>query len=96
MSCHTHTPPEGYAGPELDEIMIFDGKGERTIFYAKTYRTMDLELGLDGWVYLAERDRILRINSLEGEDDGEPCYTIPGRLFAFGYIRGLLHRAKSN
>lgn len=87
---------EDYAGPELDEIMIFDGKGKRTIFYAKTYRTMDIELGSDGWVYLAERDRILRINSLEGEDDGEPGYTIPGRLFAFGYIRGLLRGAKSN
>jgi hypothetical protein len=45
---------EDYAGPELDEIMIFDGKGERTIFYAKTYRTMDLGLGSDGWVNLAE------------------------------------------
>jgi mannonate dehydratase len=26
-----------------------------------------------------------------GEDDGEPGYTMLGRLFAFGYIRGLLH-----
>jgi mannonate dehydratase len=26
-----------------------------------------------------------------GEDDGEPGYTMLGRLFAFGYIRGLMH-----
>lgn len=31
------------------------------------------------------------VPQLEGEDDGEPGYTILGRLFAFGYIRGLLH-----
>jgi mannonate dehydratase len=30
------------------------------------------------------------VPQLEGEDDGEPGYTILGRLFAFGYIRGLL------
>lgn len=26
-----------------------------------------------------------------GEDDGEPGYTMLGRLFAFGYIRGMMH-----
>ena len=31
------------------------------------------------------------VPQLEGEDDGDPGYTILGRLFAFGYIRGLLH-----
>ena len=30
---------------------------------------------------------------MEGEDDGEPGYTMKGRLFAFGYIRGLMHGA---
>ncbi len=29
--------------------------------------------------------------SLVGEDDGEPGYTMLGRLFAFGYMRGLMH-----
>ena len=28
---------------------------------------MDLELGPDGWVYLAERDRILRIRDSDGD-----------------------------
>ncbi len=31
------------------------------------------------------------VPQLEGEDDGEPGYTMLGRLFAYGYIRGLLH-----
>ncbi|MCA9050571.1 MAG: mannonate dehydratase [Planctomycetaceae bacterium] len=31
------------------------------------------------------------VPQLDGEDDGEPGYTIKGRLFAWGYIRGLMH-----
>jgi mannonate dehydratase len=31
------------------------------------------------------------VPQLVGEEDGEPGYTMLGRLFAFGYIRGLLH-----
>lgn len=31
------------------------------------------------------------VPQLVGEDDGEPGYTMLGRLFAYGYIRGLLH-----
>ncbi|MEZ6136579.1 MAG: mannonate dehydratase [Pirellulaceae bacterium] len=35
------------------------------------------------------------VPQLEGEDEGEPGYTTLGRLFAFGYIRGLLHATES-
>jgi mannonate dehydratase len=31
------------------------------------------------------------VPQMVGEDDGEPGYTMLGRLFAFGYIRGLMH-----
>lgn len=31
------------------------------------------------------------VPEMEGDADGEPGYTMLGRLFAFGYIRGLLH-----
>lgn len=31
-----------------------------------------------------------------GEDDGEPGYTMLGRLFAFGYIRGMMHATKNH
>lgn len=67
VACHTHFPPEDYAGPKLDEILIFKEDGSRHLFYDKTYHTMDLELGDDGWVYLAERARILRIKDTDGD-----------------------------
>ena len=31
------------------------------------------------------------VPQLIGEDEGEPGYTMLGRLFAYGYIRGLMH-----
>lgn len=69
IACHTHFRPEGYAGPAHDEILVFgkDGKNRR-VFYNKTTATMQLILGPDGWVYLAERGRILRIK--DGDGDG--------------------------
>lgn len=36
------------------------------------------------------------VPQLIGEEDGEPGYTMLGRLFAFGYIRGLLHGTESS
>jgi mannonate dehydratase len=31
------------------------------------------------------------VPQMVGEDDGEPGYTMLGRLFAYGYMRGLMH-----
>ena len=59
VATHTHFRPDGYVGPKHDEILIFtdkdrDGRAEqRQVFYNATDATMDLELGSDGWVYLA-------------------------------------------
>lgn len=36
------------------------------------------------------------VPQLDGEDDGDPGYTMLGRLFAYGYIRGLLHGTESD
>jgi mannonate dehydratase len=33
------------------------------------------------------------VPQLAGEEQGEPGYTILGRLFAWGYMRGLMHAA---
>ena len=71
VSCHTHLPPEDYQGPKQDEILIFDSDGTRHVFYAATEQTMDLELGSDGWVYLSERDRILRVRDSTGDGEGD-------------------------
>lgn len=68
ISCHTHFRPEGYVGPQQDEILVFDKEGgNRRVFYNKTVATMQLILGPDGWVYLAERGRILRIKDNDGD-----------------------------
>jgi len=35
------------------------------------------------------------VPQLYGEDDGEPGYTMLGRLFAYGYMRGLMHATEA-
>lgn len=71
IASHTHFTPKDYAGPEFDEVLVFDKEYHRRVFYQKTHHTMDLELGLDGWVYLAERDRILRVKDTDGDGKGD-------------------------
>ena len=68
VSCHTHFRPAGYAGPVHDEILVFDKHGKnRRVFYAKTDQTMNLKIGKDGWVYLSQRNRVLRIKDTDGD-----------------------------
>jgi len=69
---HTHHRPEGYAGPQHDEILVFDADGKnRCVFYNKTDATMHVECGPDGWLYLAERDRIMRVKDSDGDGAGD-------------------------
>ncbi len=77
---HTHFRPDDYDGPEHDEVIVYQtdrlpGANARTVFYNKTDATMDLELeeGFEpgGWVYLAERDRILRVRDSDGDGRGD-------------------------
>jgi len=69
---HTHHRPEGYAGPQHDEILVFDADGKnRRVFYNKTDATMHVECGPDGWLYLAERDRIMRVKDSDGDGTGD-------------------------
>jgi putative membrane-bound dehydrogenase-like protein len=68
VSCHTHFRPAGYVGPIHDEVLVFDRHGKnRQVFYAKTDQTMNLKLGKDGWVYLSQRNRVLRIKDTDGD-----------------------------
>ncbi len=77
VATHTHFRPENYVGPEHDEILVFteddsDEKAtQRRVFYNATDATMDLELGTNGWVYLAERDRITRVRDSDGDERGD-------------------------
>lgn len=71
-ACHTHFRPEGYVGPQHDEILVFDADGKnRRVFYNKTDATMHVEVGPDGWIYLAERDRVLRVKDSDGDGRGD-------------------------
>ncbi|MFM8572635.1 MAG: PVC-type heme-binding CxxCH protein [Pirellula sp.] len=68
-ACHTHFRPASYQGPEDDEILVFDSQGKgRRVYYNKTKTTMQLLTGPDGWLYVAQRDRILRIK--DSDNDG--------------------------
>ena len=71
---HTHFRPDDYDGPQHDEIVVLRN-GKRTVFYDKTDATMDLELAEDfkpgDWVYLAQRDRILRVRDTDGDGVGD-------------------------
>ena len=62
----------------------------------------------NGQTYMAEAMRAYREVGFNGpmrpdhvpqmicEDDGEPGYTMLGRLFAFGYIRGMMHATEGH
>ena len=79
VSCHTHFRPSSYQGPEFDEILVFDSEGKnRRIFYNKTKTTMQLLWGADGWLYVAQRDRILRVKDSDNDGVGDTEETIAG------------------
>lgn len=77
VACHTHFRPATYQGPEFDEVLVFDSQGRnRRVFYNSTKTTMQILLGSDGWVYLAQRDRILRVKDSDGDGRGDTEETI--------------------
>lgn len=77
VACHTHFRPDDYVGPEHDEVLVFSADGRsRSVFYSGTDATMQLKLGPGGWVYLAERDRILRIRDSDGDGVGDTEETL--------------------
>ena len=77
IACHTHFRPEGYVGPQHDEVIVFDKNGKnRRVFYNKTDSTMHVQVGRDGWIYLAQRNRILRVKDTDGDGVGDKEETL--------------------
>jgi mannonate dehydratase len=84
-------------GPHIHYVHFRDIRGTRESFAEtfhdngptdmvtaiRTYR----EVGFDGPI------RPDHVPQLIGEEDGEPGYTMLGRLFAYGYMRGLMQAA---
>lgn len=84
-------------GPHIHYVHFRDIRGTRESFVEtfhdngptdmvtaiRTYR----EVGFDGPI------RPDHVPQLIGEEDGEPGYTMLGRLFAYGYMRGLMQAA---
>lgn len=65
----------------------FHDNGQTDMFAAmKAYR----EVGFDGAV------RVDHVPTMEGEDNREPGYAAIGRLFALGYLKGLLEGARAS
>jgi putative membrane-bound dehydrogenase-like protein len=64
VESHTHQPPDDYKGPKRDRIRLIvdtdnDGKADRfTNFFEGSFMTMNLALGPDGHLYVAERSEV--------------------------------------
>lgn len=77
VTSHTHFRPPDYPGPKHDEIVVLSNPDtggrmqKRSVFYNQTDATMDLELGTNGWVYLSERSRILRVKDSNSDGLGD-------------------------
>ncbi|HEY7154193.1 MAG TPA: PVC-type heme-binding CxxCH protein, partial [Gemmataceae bacterium] len=73
IESHTHFRPKNYDGPKFDRVRILedtdgDGKADRfTTFFEGTTASMDLATHVDGSVYLATRNEILRLRDTGGD-----------------------------
>jgi len=82
-------------GPHIKYVHFRDVRGTAESF-AETFHDngpTDMAAAMRAYreVGFAGPMRPDHVPQLVGEDDGEPGYTMLGRLFAFGYIRGLMH-----
>jgi mannonate dehydratase len=82
-------------GPHIQYVHFRDVRGTREAF-TETFHDngpTDMAAAMRAYreVGFAGPMRPDHVPQLVGEDDGEPGYTMLGRLFAFGYIRGLMH-----
>jgi mannonate dehydratase len=82
-------------GPHIRYVHFRDVRGTRESFAETFHDNGPTDMAAAMRAYRAVGfDGPMRpdhVPQLVGEDDGEPGYTMLGRLFAFGYIRGLMH-----
>lgn len=85
-------------GPHIQYVHFRDVRGNAEAF-AETFHDngpTDMAAAMRAYREIGFQGPIRpdHVPQLVGEDDGEPGYTMLGRLFAYGYIRGLLHATK--
>lgn len=73
------------SGPEMFVETFHDNGPTDMVAAVAAYR----EIGFDGPM------RPDHVPQLDGEEAGEPGYTMMGRLFAYGYMRGLMQSAQT-
>jgi putative membrane-bound dehydrogenase-like protein len=83
IESHTHFRPANYKGPKFDRIRVLedtdgDGKADRfSTFYEGTRATMDIACHpVDGSVYLATRNEVLRLRDTRGTGKADECRRI--------------------
>ncbi len=73
VECHTHFPPDDYAGPKEDRIYAFDdsdGDGvvdRKRLYFKGGNATMGLAKATDGWIVVATRRDVTRIRDSTGD-----------------------------
>lgn len=73
IESHTHFPPDDYAGPKTDRILMLsdsDGDGSldnRSIFYEGGNATMGLAMLDDGWIAVATRRDVAKLRDSDGD-----------------------------
>lgn len=86
-------------GPHVKYVHFRDARGTATDF-AETFHDngpTDMAAAMRAYrdIGFSGPMRPDHVPQMVGEDDGEPGYTMQGRLFAYGYIRGLMHATSS-
>ncbi len=82
VECHTHFPPENYAGPKHDRVLWFqdtDGDGradKKTVFFEGTTQTMNLAAHPNGDIYLATRRSVMILRDSDHDGVAEENRTV--------------------
>ena len=71
VECHTHMPPENYAGPKVDRVYVYPNVynnrdkdvavNARVLLYEGSVKTMGLAIDEKDWVYIASRSEVIRV-----------------------------------
>lgn len=77
VECHTHMPPENYAGPKVDRVYVYPNVynnrdkdvavNARVLFYEGSVKTMGLAIDDKDWVYIASRSEIIRVKDTNND-----------------------------